>query len=72
MDLKQVKLDLIKAISRCDDPALLSTVAEILDLDQSEMVERPSPQSQDAPPWDLPDSSEADELQQSIDDIFNP
>lgn len=71
MDLKQLKLDLIKAISRCDDPQLLSTLAQVLELEQADSAaaERIST---DRPPWQQPDSSETDELQQSIDDIFNP
>jgi hypothetical protein len=72
MDIKKQKLDLIKAISRCEDAELLATLAEILHLDTPIHPPIHEPLASDNPPWDIPNTKEADDLQQSIDEIFNP
>lgn len=72
MEINKLKLDLIKAISRCEDPELLQTLAEILHLDASLPRSSPENLNLENPPWDLPDQNETNDLQQSIDEIFNP
>lgn len=72
MHLKQLKLDLINAISRCQDPKLLNTLAQVMELDQEKPESSAPKGSQEELPWDIPDADAADELQQSIDDIFHP
>lgn len=72
MELKELKLDLIKAISQCNDRQLLRTVAQIMQLAEEETPEAARQVNQELPPWQQPDTGETEELQQSINDIFNP
>lgn len=69
MDIRSLKLALIKAISQCEDPELLSTLAAVLKIEKT----RSSQSAQThRPPWESNDSSDTTDLQQSIDDIFHP
>ena len=74
MNLKELKLELINQISQCNDPAILRTIANILDMDTSErqpdiyppnefpFIKLESPQ----PPLD----EDAADLQGDIDEVF--
>jgi hypothetical protein len=72
MDIKELKLDLIKAISQCNDRQLLQTVAQVMQLAQGGSPEASQRMPQELPPWQQPDTGETEELQQSINDIFKP
>lgn len=69
MDIRLTKLALIKAISQCEDPELLSTLAAVLEIEQTVSTQPPQTHR---PPWESAGSSDTTDLQQSIDDIFHP
>lgn len=63
MDLKNLKLQIINRIIETKDPALLQTIAKVLDLQHQTGF----------PPDDLPQrdlSNAAQDLQRSIDEVF--
>lgn len=61
MDLKTLKLQIINRIIETKDPALLQTIAKVLDLQQEAGF----------PPDELPQrDNAAQDLQRSIDEVF--
>ncbi|MBX2873441.1 MAG: hypothetical protein KTR30_15115 [Saprospiraceae bacterium] len=80
--MKKLKLSLVQKIMATNDPEVLETIRQILEVGQ----ESSSPTSAELPQTDpvahalglgrsesnLDLGSDADDLQQSIDDIFNP
>jgi hypothetical protein len=77
--MKSLKLQLVRQIMATDDPEVLETIRQVLEIG-SEMPQQSSPEfpPQDAIADALGLSSsanldgEAQDLQQSIDDIFSP
>lgn len=67
MDIKTLKLQLINRLMETDDPAILETISRILALAGQQQAGSP-PESSGRESSTL--SSEAKDLQQSIDDIF--
>jgi len=73
MDLKQFKLQLIQQIMQTDDHEILQTIHQILSLNEVE-TERPNPFFKEVPAITTATRLDetAQELQDSIDEIFNP
>lgn len=78
MDLKKIKLQLINQLMQTDDIELLQTIQQILSLNSS----NPNPEQQIMSPNDpfekphIPSKNNLDEaaqeVQDSIDEVFNP
>lgn len=73
MDLRTLKLQLIRRILQTDDAQLLQTAAQLLEMDREEAPDTlSSPGSTPFPPpaGDTPLDEDARELQDSIDEVF--
>lgn len=73
MDIRQLKLELINRISRCEDEAVLRAVANVLSIGEGRGMEAPPPGAlpfHASTEGTTPLSGDAADLQQDMDEVF--